>query len=97
MPTRLKAWKKASENQTLVSFSHKKTKQGHLVESVFELAAVNSKAVMSYLIQPNGSVRVTHSFDYGGSHDKTEIPRVGLNMQLSSSLEKRGMVWTWTT
>jgi beta-galactosidase len=87
MPTRLKAWKKASENQTLVSFSHKKIKQGYLVESVFKLASVNSKAVMSYLIQPNGSVRVTHSFDYGGSHDKTEIPRVGLNMQLSSSLE----------
>jgi beta-galactosidase len=87
MPTRLKAWKKASENQMLFSFSHKKTKQGYLVESVFELAAVNSKAVMSYLIQPNGSFRVTHSFDYGGAHDKTEMPRVGLNMQLSSSLE----------
>ena len=87
MPTRLKAWKKASENQTLVSFIHKKIKQVYLVESVFKLASVNSKAVMSYLIQPNGSVRVTHSFDYGCSHDKTEIPRVGLNMQLSSSLE----------
>ena len=87
MPTRLKAWKKASENQTLVFFNHKKTRQGHLVESVFELAAVNSKVVMSYLIQPNGSVKVTHSFDYGGAHDKTEMPRVGLNMQLSSSLE----------
>ena len=87
MHTRLKAWKEATENQTLISFSHKKTKKGHLVESVFELAAVNSKAEMSYLIQPNGSVKVTHSFDYGGAHDNTEIPRVGLNMQLSSSLE----------
>ena len=77
----------STENQILVSFSNKKIKQGYLVESVFKLASVNSKAVMSYLIQPNGSVRVTHSFDYGGSHDKTEIPRVGLNMQLSSSLE----------
>ena len=87
MPTRLKSWKEASENQKLVSFSHKKTKQGHLLESVFKLAAVNSKVVMSYLIQPNGSVKVTHSFDYGGAHDKTEIPRLGVNMQLSSSLE----------
>ena len=87
MHTRLKAWKEATENQTLITFSHKKTKQGHLVESVFELAAVNSKAEMSYLIQPNGSVKVTHSFDYGGAHDNTEIPRVGLNMQLSLSLE----------
>ena len=42
---------------------------------------------MSYLIQPNGSVKVTHSFDYGGAHDKTEIPRLGINMQLSSSLK----------
>ena len=87
MHTRLKAWKKASENQTLVFFNHKKIRQGHLVESVFELAAVNSKAVMSYLIQPDGSVIVTHAFGYGGSYDKTEIPRVGLNMQLSSHLE----------
>ena len=87
MPTRLKSWKEASEDQKLVSFSHKKTKQGHLLESVFKLAAVNSKVVMSYLIQPNGSVKVTHSFDYGGAHDKTEIPRLGVNMQLSSSLE----------
>ena len=87
MPKRLKSWKEATENQILISFSHKKTKQGHLLESVFKLAAVNSKVVMSYLIQPNGSVKVTHSFFYGGAHDKTEIPRLGVNMQLSSSLE----------
>ena len=86
MPTRLKAWKNASENQKLISFDYNKIKNGFLVEAVFDLIDVNSEAKMTYLIQSEGNLKVTHSLRYGGGIDNTEIPRVGVNMQLLSNL-----------
>ena len=41
---------------------------------------------MTYLIQSEGNLKVTHSLRYGGGIDNTEIPRVGVNMQLLSNL-----------
>lgn len=88
MHNRLKAWKQASENQKLISFEHKKTEAGYLIETIHELDAVNSKARMQYLVQADGSIKVTNSFDYGGGFDKMEMPRFGLNMQLSDALNR---------
>lgn len=86
MPARLKAWKQASENQKLVSFKHRATKVGYLIEAVYELAAVNSQARISYLIRNDSTIKVTNSFAYGGGFDEIEMPRMGLNMQLAPAL-----------
>ncbi|MEL1240597.1 glycoside hydrolase family 2 TIM barrel-domain containing protein [Flavobacterium flavipallidum] len=87
MQNKLVVWREAHKNPTVVSVNlDKKSSEGVLVKVVYKLAKVEVPYTVDYLIQNNGSVKVTASVDINGK-ELPELPRFGMRMKLNGSYE----------
>ena len=100
MPKRWEAWKKASKNKRLTSFtiSEKNTHtvkpitkgKVHngtlLVESTFRLQAINASIKVSYEINNIGEIKVTTAVE-GLTSDLPPLPRFGTNLVIDKTYD----------
>lgn len=87
MQKKLVIWKEASKNPTVVSVNlDKNTKEGLLVKVVYKLAQADVPYTLEYLIQNNGSIKVTAAIDMTGK-DLPELPRFGMRLKLNGAFE----------
>ncbi len=87
MPNKLVIWKEASQDPAVVSVNlDKNTTAGLLVKVAYQLASVDVPYTVDYLIQNNGSIKVTASIDLG---DKKlpEMPRFGMRLKLNGAFD----------
>ncbi|SFU56134.1 beta-galactosidase [Pustulibacterium marinum] len=82
MPSKLEIWKNAHKNPTVTSVEvGKQTETGLPVKVSFELSEAKVPYTVEYLIQNDGTIKVTAAIDMEGK-DLPEIPRFGMRMQL---------------
>ena len=82
MPDELGIWRNAHTNRIIKSIgSGDKSDSGLAIKVVYELAGVNVPYTIDYLVQNDGSVKVTASIDMTG-RNLPELPRFGMRMQL---------------
>lgn len=75
-------WRSAHQNRKLKNISvSEQTQEGVAVKAEFELTGIAVPYKVEYLIQNDGSVKVTASIDLSG-RDLPELPRFGMRMQL---------------
>ncbi|MDR7371365.1 glycoside hydrolase family 2 TIM barrel-domain containing protein [Flavobacterium aquidurense] len=87
MPNKLVIWKEASQNPTVVSVNlDKNTAEGVLVKVAYRLASVDVPYTVDYLIQNNGSIKVTASIDLG-EKKLPEMPRFGMRLKLNGAFD----------
>jgi beta-galactosidase len=86
MPSQLGIWRTAHANRNLkVVEVGKQTAEGIPIEVVYELTDLKVPYVVEYLIQNNGSIKVTASIDMSRDEHPDEIPRFGMRMDLDGS------------
>jgi beta-galactosidase len=82
MPSNLGIWRTAHVNRILKSVTQgEQTKEGVPLTVKYELAGINVPYTIEYLVQNDGSIRVSPSIDMTG-RDLPELPRFGMRMQL---------------
>ncbi|MEI6950322.1 glycoside hydrolase family 2 TIM barrel-domain containing protein, partial [Paraflavisolibacter sp. H34] len=87
MQVSLGIWRTAHINRLVKSVTAgEKTAAGLPVKVVYELSGVNLPYTIDYLIQNDGSVRITSSIDMTG-RNLPELPRFGMRMQLPGQFE----------
>ncbi len=87
MQNKLVIWREAHKNPTVVSVNlDKKSSEGVLVKVVYKLAQVEVPYSVDYLIQNNGSVKITASVDMNGK-ELPELPRFGMRMKLNGAYD----------
>jgi beta-galactosidase len=87
MPNKLVIWKEASKNPTLISVKmDKNTTEGLLIKVAYQLAQAAVPYTVEYLIQNNGSIKVTASIDMAGK-DLPELPRFGMRIKLNGNYD----------
>ncbi|PJJ09130.1 beta-galactosidase [Flavobacterium sp. 1] len=87
MPKKLAIWKEASKNATVVSVNlDKNTTEGLLIKVAYKLAEADVPFTVDYLIQNNGSIKVTAAIDLIGK-DLPELPRFGMRAKLNGAFE----------
>ncbi|MFA9187372.1 glycoside hydrolase family 2 TIM barrel-domain containing protein [Flavobacterium magnesitis] len=87
MQNKLVVWKEASNNPTVVSVNlDKKSPEGLLIKVVYQLAKVEVPYAVDYLIQSDGSVKVTASIDMTGK-ELPELPRFGMRLKLNGTYD----------
>ncbi|MBA4317439.1 MAG: beta-galactosidase [Flavobacterium sp.] len=87
MPNKLVIWKEASKNPTVVSVNFdKKSSEGLLVKVAYRLAQVDVPYTVDYLIQNNGSIKVTAAIDLAGKN-LPELPRFGMRLKLNGAYD----------
>lgn len=80
-------WKEASKKPTLVSVNlDKNTKNGLLIKVTYKLQQANVPYTVNYLIQQNGSIKVTAAVDMSGK-ELPELPRFGMRLKLNGDYE----------
>ncbi|MEL1252268.1 glycoside hydrolase family 2 TIM barrel-domain containing protein [Flavobacterium sp. DGU38] len=87
MQDKLVIWKEASKNPTVVSAQlDKNTSEGLLVKVSYKLAGIDVPYTVNYLIQNDGSIKVTAAIDLEGKN-LPELPRFGMRSKLDGSYE----------
>jgi beta-galactosidase len=87
MPNKLVIWKEASKNPTIVSVNlDKKSSEGLLVKVAYRLAQVDVPYTVEYLIQNNGSIKVTSAIDLADKN-LPELPRFGMRLKLNGAYD----------
>lgn len=87
MQNKLVVWKEASKNPTVVSVNmDKKSSEGLLVKVAYRLAQVDVPYTVDYLIQNNGSIKVTAAIDMTGKN-LPELPRFGMRLKLNGAYD----------
>ena len=79
----LKAWKDATENPVLVSWSYSITKDNKvLVAATYNLPAVSSKITLNYEFNSNGELCVKQQLNLDKTKEQPILPRFGMEMIL---------------
>ncbi|PXY39318.1 beta-galactosidase [Flavobacterium cheongpyeongense] len=87
MQHKLEIWKEASKNPTVVSVNlDKNTAEGLSVKVTYKLAQADAPYTVNYLIQNNGSIKVTAAIDMAGK-DLPELPRFGMRLKLNGAFD----------
>ncbi|TRZ44325.1 glycoside hydrolase family 2 TIM barrel-domain containing protein [Robertkochia solimangrovi] len=87
MPKRLGVWKNAHKAPEVTEVViGKKSDAGLPVNVSYKLAEVEVPYTVEYLIQPDGTIKITASMDLEGK-DLPEIPRFGMRMELAGDLD----------
>ncbi|MRX69548.1 beta-galactosidase [Flavobacterium resistens] len=87
MENKLVIWKEASQNPSTVSVTlDKKSTEGLLIKAVYKLAAADVPYTVDYLIQDNGSIKVTAAIDLAGK-ELPEMPRFGMRAKLNGAFD----------
>jgi beta-galactosidase len=87
MPNKLVIWKEASQKPTVVSVTmDKNLSEGLLVKVAYKLAQIEVPYTVKYLIQNDGSIKITSDIDLTGK-DLPEIPRFGMRLKLNGSYD----------
>ncbi len=87
MPNKLVIWKEASQNPKIVNVNiDKNSSEGLLVKVAYRLAEVDVPYTVDYLIQNNGSIKVTASIDLG-EKKLPEMPRFGMRLKLNGAFD----------
>lgn len=87
MQNKLVIWKEASKNPAVVSVNlDKKSSEGLLIKVAYQLAQVDVPYTVAYLIQNNGSIKLTASIDMTGK-DLPELPRFGMRLKLNGTYD----------
>lgn len=82
MQVNLGIWRTAHVNRSVKKVTAgEQTAEGLPISVQYELAGINVPYTVDYLIQNDGSIRVTSSIDMTG-RDLPELPRFGMRMQL---------------
>lgn len=90
MPKKLGVWKDANKNPKVKSVTvGKQTDAGVAVDVNYTLAGANVPYTVNYLIQNDGSIKVTASIDKTGK-DLPEMPRFGMRMVLAGAYDNLG-------
>ena len=86
MPERLGLWRNAHMGRQLQSVSvGDKTDSGVVIKVIYSLA-VGVPYTVDYLVQNDGSIKLTAAIDMTG-HDLPELPRFGMRMQLPDRMD----------
>jgi beta-galactosidase len=87
MPNKLVIWKEASKDPIVVSVNlDKNAAEGVLVKVAYKLAQVDAPYTVDYLIQNNGSIKLTAALDLTGK-DLPELPRFGMRLKLNGTYD----------
>ncbi|RXF72413.1 glycoside hydrolase family 2 TIM barrel-domain containing protein [Arcticibacter tournemirensis] len=87
MPSTLGIWRNAHENAVVRNITvGEQGDSGLPIKVDYELTGIGVPYVVDYLIQNDGSVKVTASIDMTG-RDLPELPRFGMRMQLPGQYE----------
>lgn len=87
MQNKLVIWKEASKNPTVVNAQlDKNTSEGLLVKVSYKLAGVDVPYTVNYVIQNDGSIKVTAAIDMTGK-ELPELPRFGMRSKLNGSYD----------
>ncbi len=87
MPQRLGIWRSAHESRKLIAVNvAKQTDSGLLINVNYMLNSVAVPYVINYLIQNDGSVKVTATMDLG-DRDLPELPRFGMRTELPQAYQ----------
>ena len=82
MPANLGVWRTAHVNRLVKNVTAgEQTTEGVIIKMQYELPGINVPYMVEYLIQNDGTIRVTSSIDMTG-RDLPELPRFGMRMQL---------------
>ncbi|MEP7110251.1 MAG: glycoside hydrolase family 2 TIM barrel-domain containing protein [Ferruginibacter sp.] len=88
MPEELGIWRNAHSNLEMKSVkAGEQTSAGLPVKVEYELTGINVPYTIEYLIQNDGSIRITASIDMTG-RNLPELPRFGMRMQLPGQCTK---------
>jgi len=88
MPSQLGVWRSAHSNRTLKSVKvGVQSEKGLPIKVDYELTDLNVPYVIEYLIQNDGSIKVTASIDLSGDDTPNEIPRFGMRMDISGQYD----------
>ncbi|CAD0006811.1 glycoside hydrolase family 2 TIM barrel-domain containing protein [Flavobacterium salmonis] len=80
-------WKEASKKPTLVSVNlDKNTRDGLLIKVTYKLQQADVPYTVNYLIQENGSIKVTAAVDMSGK-ELPELPRFGMRLKLNGDYD----------
>jgi len=91
LQNKLKVWKDASENQTLLTFNAKQLANGNVeVITKHELGDNNATFVTRYIINDSGAIDVNADF-YPQKGGASMLPKVGMNMVLNG--DYKNMQW----
>lgn len=86
MPTKLKAWKTASQDSKVSNVEvGQKGNDGLPITVTYQLAGVDVLYTVNYLIENNGNIKVTANLK--SDKDLPEIPRFGMRMELSGDYD----------
>lgn len=87
MPQRLGIWRSAHESKKLLAVNiAKQTDSGLLINVNYLLNSIAVSYVVNYLIQNDGSVKVTATMDLG-DRDLPELPRFGMRTELPQAYQ----------
>ncbi|WP_163397261.1 glycoside hydrolase family 2 TIM barrel-domain containing protein [Flavobacterium fluviatile] len=87
MQNKLVVWKEASKNPVIVSVNlDKKSSESVLVKVAYKLAGADVPYTVEYLIQNNGSIKVTAAIDLNGK-ELPELPRFGMRAKLAGAFD----------
>ncbi|MDR7209557.1 glycoside hydrolase family 2 TIM barrel-domain containing protein [Flavobacterium piscis] len=90
MQNKLVVWKEASNNPTVVSVNlDKNISEGLLIKVAYKLAQADVPYTVDYLIQNNGSIKITAAIDLTGK-DLPELPRFGMRLKLNGTYDNLG-------
>ncbi len=88
MPQRLGVWRSAASNYKIKKVTTgEQGADGLSIKVDYELNAIDVPYTVEYLIQNDGSVKVTASIDMT-RHDLPELPRFGMRMELPQQFDK---------
>lgn len=77
----LVAWKQATENPTLVSWTHSVTKDNKvLVKATYDLPQVSAKLELNYEINSNGQLNVKEQLNIDKTKEVVMLPRFGMEI-----------------
>ncbi len=90
MPENMGVWRNAHINRKVQSVTAGEvTDSGTAIKVLYNLSDINVPYTEDYLVQNNGSVRVTASIDITG-RDLPELPRFGMRMTLPAEYSNLG-------
>lgn len=87
MPSRLGIWRAAHQNRKIQRVTvGDQTSEGVSVKVEYELTSIAVRYTIEYLIQNDGSIRLTASMDMTG-RELPELPRFGMRVRLDGRLD----------
>lgn len=88
MPVKLGIWRTAHANKEITTTKiGEKTDAGVPIQVVYKLTDLGISYAVDYLVQNDGSIKVTASMDLSG-HDLPELPRFGMRTELPGSFNQ---------